>query len=147
MSLTITFYTNKSDRRKVKKDLTTVKTATSCLLKDNCEITAPVITVEGSASTFASVNYMYIPAFNRYYFASVRALSNGLVEVTGKVDILSSAGANGLLTHTAIIARQQEKFNLYLNDGTFQAYANDKVVTKEFSSGFSTPSYVLVVAG
>lgn len=146
MSLTIEFYTNESDRRVASKSLTSIASKT-CELKGDCDIVRPVIIVTGDAATYASCNYMYISAFNRYYFASVRSLPGGLLEISGECDILSSAWAAGLGDLSAVIDRQENAWNLYLNDGTFQAYANDQVVTKEFSDGFTNPCYVMVCAG
>lgn len=145
MSLTVKFYKNLSDKRVASKSLTEIASK-SCELKGDCSITSPVLIVRGDASTYAECNYMYIESFKRYYFATVTALPGGLLEIRGECDVLSSAWPY-IKDLNGIIERQQELFNLYLNDGTFKAYANDQVVTKEFSGGFSTPSYILIVAG
>lgn len=143
--VTVNFYTNKSDRRQAVKTLEDqiIKT---CEFKGDVSVTDPVLIVTGDADDYAFVNYMSIPVFGRSYFCTCRALPGGLIEVTGRVDVLSSAWSL-LQNKRAIVARQSEAYNLLLNDGTFQAYANDQVVTKEFSSGFSSPAYVLIVAG
>ena len=145
MSLTVKFYTNNSDKRVAVKNLTEI-TSKDCELKGDCSITDPVLIVTGDAATYSLCNYMYIAAFHRYYFAEVTSLPGGLLQISGKVDALSSAWPY-IKGSKCVIERQQENFNLYLNDGTFQAYANDQVVTKEFSAGFSSPAYVLIVAG
>lgn len=146
MSLTINCYKNLSDRRKAAKELELIETKTA-ELKGDVNIVSPVLILTGDAATYAECNYIEIPAFNRYYFAEFTANPGGILTATCNCDVLSSAWAHGLQDLQAVVARQQEEFNLYLNDGTFQAYANDQVVTKEFSAGFSTPAYVLVVAG
>lgn len=146
MSVTVKFYTNNSDRKTAAKTLDLIASK-DCDLKGDCSITNPVLIVTGDAATYAACNYMEIADFNRYYFAEVTSLPGGLLEIRGEVDVLSSAWANGLADLDAVIDRQEANYNLYLNDGTFQAQANDQVVTKEFSSGFSSPSYVLIVAG
>ena len=146
MSITVNCYTNYSDRRKAQKNLVLIDTK-SVELKGDVDLRNPVLILTGDAATYAACNYIEIPAFNRSYFASFTSIPGGMLEARCTCDVLSSAWAHGLKDLNAILARQQENFNLYLNDGTFQAYANDQVVTKEFSAGFSTPSYVLVVAG
>lgn len=147
MSVLIDFYTNNSPANKANKSLDLIASK-SCELKGDVSIQTPTLIVSGDAATFASCNYFAIGAFNRLYFlTSCVSLPGGLLEITGDCDVLTSAWALGLAAKEAVIARQEEDFNLYLNDGTFQAYANDSVVTKEFSAGFTTPSYVLVVAG
>ena len=145
MSVNVKFYTNNSDRRVPVKDLTEISSK-DCELKGDCSITGPVLIVTGDAATYSLCNYFYIAAFHRYYYAEVTSLPGGLMQISGKVDVLSSAWPY-IKDLDAVLDRQQENFNLYLNDGTFKAYANDQVVTKEFSSGFSSPSYVLIVAG
>ena len=146
MSVTVKLYTNTSDRRVVAKSLTLIAEK-SCEFKGDIDVENPVLILTGDGATYAaSVNYVEIAAFNRKYFARCRVLTGGLVEVTCSVDILSSAW-DYIKTQKAVIDRQESEYNLYLDDGTFQSYSNDMVVTKEFSGGFSSPSYVLVLAG
>lgn len=143
--LSVYLYTNTSDKRVVAKSLTNQITK-SCKLKGDCSILNPVLILTGDAGDYSLVNYMYIPDFHRYYFCTVRALTGGLLEVTGEVDVLSSAWPY-IANEEAVIDRQETEYNVYLNDGTFQAYAYDQVITKNFSGGFTSPGYVLVVAG
>lgn len=49
--------------------------------------------------------------------------------------------------NTGIIERQQNKWNLYLDDGTFKLYQNPLVLTRLFPSGFSAEEWILAVAG
>ena len=145
MSVTVNLYTNTSDRDYVHKTLSDpiVKT---CELKGDVDLRRPVLIVTGDASDYSLINYMSIPAFHRSYFVTCRALPGGLIEISGECDVLSSSW-DYIKDSKAVIDRQENEYNLYLNDGTFSAYANDMVVTKTFSAGFSTPSYVMVVAG
>ena len=147
MSVTVTLYKNLSDRKRAQKDLTTIAQE-SCTFKGDVDVYAPVLLFEGDAETYAKdVNYMYIDAYRRFYFCKVRSLPGGLVELSGTCDVLTSAWALGLPTLRAVIARQENNYNLYLNDGTLKAYANDQIQTLEWPQGFSTPKYVCIVAG
>ena len=147
MSIQIDFYTNNSQPNKAVKDLDLIASK-QCELKGDVSLQNPTLIVSGDAADYAPCNYFAISDFNRLYFlTSCTSIPGGMVEVTGEVDVLTSAWALGLASKEAVIARQESEYNLYLSDGTFQAYANDIVVTKEFSAGFGTPSYVLVVAG
>ena len=108
----------------------------------------------GDVENYATINYMYIPKFQRYYYLDpprVLPGENGLVEISGSCDVLSTAWEMGLKDLEAVIDKQETYYNLYLNDGSFQACVNDIVQTKEFtlgtSEGFGSPAYVLVVAG
>lgn len=146
MSVRLNLYVNKSDKRRVEKDLQLMKEI-DVELKGDVDVANPVMILSGDVNEYAALNYAQIGAFGRYYFLEPpRSLPGGLVEISGHVDILSTCALQ-LWNADAIIERQETFYNLYLNDGTFQAQCNDKVVTKEFSAGFSTPSYVLILAG
>ena len=146
MSVTVYLYSNGSDRRTAVKNLTLISTET-CEFKGDVDVLRPVLIMEGAALTnIATLNYVDIPDLGRSYFASAKILPGGLVEISCEVDVLSTAW-DYIKIREAVIARQEHDYNLYLNDGTFQAYANEQVVTKEFSGGFSSPAYVLVLAG
>ena len=47
----------------------------------------------------------------------------------------------------AIIKRQENNYNLYLDDGIFKAYQNTKHKLLKFPNGFSDFSYILALAG
>lgn len=150
--ITVEFYIATGDPKRVTKDLTLIASK-SCELKGDCSIHSPVLIVKGDAATYALCNYLYIPSFKRYYWVSeVVSIPGGMLRVTcGKCDVLSSAWGY-IRDLDAVIDRQQDAWNLYLNDGTFQAQANDLVQTKEFTlaageHGFDGPGYVIVIAG
>lgn len=145
----VDLYEMTSDKRVAAKTMTQIYQK-DCTLKGDVDLTNPVFILSGNVADYATINYMYVPKFKRYYFLDpprVLPGENGLVEVSGHCDVLTTAWTSGLKALDAIVDRQETYYNLYLNDGTFQACANDNVVTKEFPYGFSTPKYVLVVAG
>ena len=146
-------YEMTSDRRVADKTKTLIYTK-DCTLKGDVDLSRPTLILSGDVANFATINYMYIPDFGRYYFLDpprVLPGENGLVEVSGSCDVLTTAWESGLKDLEAIIDKQETYYNLYLNDGSFQACVNDIVQTKEFTigagEGFGSPSYVLVVAG
>ena len=90
---------------------------------------------------------MYIESFNRFYFVdNITSIRNGLIQFSCRVDVLMSY-RTAIRKNNAIIKKQENKWNLYLNDGTFKAYQNPNVLTKAFPSGFTTQEFVLAVAG
>ena len=146
-------YEMTSDRKRAVKTKDLIYTK-DCTLKGDVDLSRPTLILTGDVANYATINYMYIPAFKRYYFVDpprVLPGENGLVEVSGSCDVLSTAWEMGLPDREAIIDKQETYYNLYLNDGSFQACVNDIVQTKEFTigvgEGFGSPSYVLVVAG
>lgn len=146
MAFNIILQTNSSENNRVAKTLTNIATV-SGTLKSETSIIDPVILIEGDLSNYVHCNYMTISAFGRSYFVNnIRSIRNNLFEISGHVDVLSSFQTE-LKTNKAIIKKQENDWNLYLNDGSFKIYQNPIVLTKNFPSGFSTYSFVLAVAG
>ena len=146
MSFDIILQVNKSEKNKVTKSITDIITV-SGELKSETSIIDPVIMINCKLSDVTKCNYMTIGSFGRSYFVNnIRSIRSGLVEFSCHVDVLSSF-ADAIKSNSAIIRRQENNWNLYLNDGTFKVYQNPIVLTKEFPSGFSTREFVLAVAG
>lgn len=146
MAFDIVLQVNNSEKNKVNKSLTDILTV-SGILKSETSIIDPVIIINCDLSTVTKCNYMTIGSFGRSYFINnIRSIRSGLVEFSCHVDVLSSF-ADSIKENTAIIRKQENKWNLYLNDGSFKVYQNPVVLTKSFPSGFTTQEFVLAVAG
>ena len=144
--MTIDFYKNHSEKNRLDKDLTSVTSMTG-ELKENCSIIDPIIKIVGNVGTFAAVNYMYIAEFGRYYFINnVISINNDICEVHAHVDVLSTY-KDQIRSQNAIVSRQERKWNLYLNDGVFKTYQNPYIITKAFTSGFTSQHFILTIAG
>ena len=117
------------------------------VLKQPSSIIDPVILITENIESLVNANYMYIQKFNRYYFIKdIISIRNGLCEMHAHVDVLMSF-KDEILQCEVICKRQEGLWNLYLDDGSFQVFADRIVLTKAFPSGFSTQNYVLAVAG
>lgn len=146
MAFSITLQTCTSEKNKVQKTLTDIATL-SGTLRAETSIIDPVITIEGDLALYTGCNYLTIPSFGRSYFVqNIRSIRNGLFEISAHVDVLSSYG-DQLMEQQAIIRRQENDWNLYLNDGVFKVYQDPIVLTMPFPSGFSGPEFVLAIAG
>lgn len=146
MAFNISLQRNNSERNRVTKDVENIMTV-SGELKTETSIVDPVILIECDLSAVTGCNYVSIPTFGRSYFVNnIRSIRSGLVEFSCHVDVLSSF-AEQIKQNTAIIRKQENKWNLYLNDGSFKIYQNPNVLTKAFPSGFTTQEFVLAVAG
>ena len=147
--MNIVLMVNKSEPEKVTKELTTLATITGSL-KEGTSVINPTILIQGTPVTVQQIvtsNYLRIPDFGRYYFIrDISSVRTNLWEISCHVDVLQSY-ATQIKAQTAIIQRQMQKWNLYLNDGSFKVYQNPIVLTKPFPSGFNTMEFVLAVAG
>ena len=142
----ISFYVNSSEKNKVDKTLTLITTI-SGVLKESTSIIDPLIVIEGDLSAFTGCNYMAVESFGRSYFVNnIRSISNGLIEISAHVDVLSTY-KNAIRRNQAIIRKQQNTWNLYLNDGSLRVYQDPEIIVKAFPSGFTTQEFVLAVAG
>lgn len=146
MAFQISLQVNQSEKERLEKKVDTITTV-SGVLKSETSIIDPVIMIECNLNDVVNCNYMTIPAFKRSYFVNnIRSIRSGLVEFSCHCDVLSSF-ASQIKENTAIIKRQEKKWNLYLNDGSFKVYQNPTVLTKAFPSGFTGREFVLAVAG
>ena len=121
------------------------------LIKDNTSVMDPTFyfsfTSTQSMTKYRITNYAYVPDLDRYYFIkNFRIVRSGVVELNCHVDVLMTYRTS-IKQQRAIVYRQQNRSNLYLNDGVFKVYQNPIVLTREFPSGFTTQSFVLAVAG
>ena len=94
-------------------------------------------------------NYMYISEFDRYYFIDdIRSTHNNIWEISAHVDVLETY-KDQILSNQAVIRRQTNKFNTYLNDPEWKVYADENVVAYKFTqTGLNKDmKFVLAVAG
>ena len=149
----IHLYTNTAEPERVdKSSFLTALTGTDGLsgtLREATSLTAPVITVQGTltAAQAAACNYAYVPDFGRYYYVKeIVSVRTGLWQLTMQCDVLMSF-ATQIKANTAVIRRQESRFNLMLDDGIFKVYQDPIVKNMEFPGGFTTQTYILLVAG
>lgn len=145
--MTIDFFYNESEDAVVDKVITQ-KNSLSGSLKEGADLLNPTIMFSDlPASILQESNYAYIHEFNRYYY--ITGISNyrdNLWYISFHVDVLYTYKAY-IKEQTAVIARQENNWNLYLNDPKFRVYQNPYIVTKAFPSGFTDQRFVLIVAG
>lgn len=146
--LNVNFYRTDSPKNKIVKSLTSIGTF-SCALKENTSVLNPVIIIATNENLYNS-NYMEIPVFNRKYFITdIRSIGSDRWEVSAHVDVLDTY-ASAIKSNTAVIRRQENVYNLYLNDPDFLTYNYDRIQTKKFTpvSGFHKQlTYRLIING
>lgn len=112
----VRFYNNRSDKRKLSKSLSSLG-STDCMLKEPSDILRPTFTIKRQNLTeYARCNYIYVPAFNRYYFAEIAAEIGDMLTIRGvESDVLMSWG-NRIRSINCTIVRQENVFNTYMVD-------------------------------
>lgn len=149
MSFNVNLYQNESPVEKIGKNLTNSHTISDVVLKRDTSILRPVLLIN-SAQDIYTYNYMYISEFGRYYFIDdIRSINNNMWEISAHVDVLETYKTQ-ILANTAILKRQEKKFNLYLDDPEFKVLNNYRIQTKRFAgtSGWTKQlHYVLVTNG
>ena len=143
----ILLYQNLSENNRMNKDLNPPVTFRGDL-KENSSIVDPTILIESPVNVVCLYNYVYIAEFNRYYFINdVVAISNTLTQISLHVDVLMSF-KDYIKANLATTRRQENDWNLYLNDGSFRTYQYKTVGTYKFSTGFPKDNdLVMAIAG
>lgn len=156
----IALYQMKSPANKVAKDISFQIDTVNGVLRAGSSLIDPVVVVETDQNILwrKGLNYAYIQDFGRYYYVtnivSIPGQRQGVSAATSlwelhmHVDVLMSF-KDEILAQKGIIARQEAKYNLMLDDGIFMTYQNPKIQTKVFSveGPFEAQEFVLVVAG
>ena len=143
--MNVKFYTNTSQKNAVNKNISQLFDFSGTLRAES-SIIKPVITFSGLTG-IASINYAYIPDFGRYYFVTdIVCVRNNLFQVSMSVDVLMSFKSQ-ILANNAIIERNENQYDLKLNDGLFKTMQNPRIAQFEFPNGFTNWDFVLAVAG
>lgn len=148
MSFSLKLQSNASEPNRIDKDLTLVATVNGTL-KTSTSIINPSFIIGVSGNVIPTFNYISCDAFGRSYFVKdVVNVGGGLWEVRCEVDVLTSFAAE-IRANTAIVKRQEEKWNLLYNDGSFRCYQDPYIIMKEFPFGFNpdNSNFIVAVAG
>ena len=136
--------TTTSSNNTVNKQFTVVHEC-NCNLLDGSSVITPTITL--TAVSLVNCNYCEIPAFNRFYYISnYEMVTTNLLRLHLKVDVLNSFKSQ-ILENYAIINRQANDWNLYINDGSLKTYQNNITDQYKCSGSLSGDSLVLSVSG
>lgn len=141
-----TLYFNKSDKRSIGKILQSIATV-DIEMKEDTSIMDPTFILL-DPNKYLAANYIYVPDLGRYYFINNITLSHQRAFIECHVDVLESYKGD-IKDHEVILERQENEYNLYLDDPEFKIYQPTNVMTFNFPKGFdeSTQEYLLVVVG
>ena len=106
-------------------------------------------TLTGNSSIIDNANYAYCSETGYYYYLSEPMYSQQRVIYTTTVDLLMTYKSE-IKNLKCIIARQESKYNAYLNDDRLPVLNKQEVSILPFPGGFTHPSndsILLVVNG
>ena len=146
-STTVTLYNCTAEDKVVNKTsyLSSILSV-SVTIKDQCDLIDPVIYLNTSTSI---INCNYMQAFGRYYYIREKTLISGnLYAIQAHEDVLYTF-KDQILTQEGIIARQEKKYNLYLDDPLYKVTGQVIERTLKFSKSPLNKSlqYVLLTTG
>ena len=145
MSFSIDLMNNQEELNKISKSPATVMTLTGTL-REETDIVDPQINVEYSG-TLTNVNYMYISEFHRYYFITkIESIRTGLWRIYAHCDVLKTY-SEAILGTPAVVARNENMYNIMLDDSMFKVQSNPRLQIANFPNKFTGESYVLVMKG
>lgn len=145
MSFSISLQNNSSPINKIGKAISTITTVSGDL-KNESDVIRPEILIE-SDSSILSANYMTIDTFHRKYFIEeIQSVRTNLWLVKAHVDVLETY-ASQILSNTAVVLRQENNFNLLLNDGVFKCRQDPRISYRKFPSGLGDFNYILITQG
>lgn len=136
---------NSSAENVIGKSMSLVASLTGAF-RDEVDIVKPVVRIERASAV--GFNYVYISDFGRYYYVEeVKAFRNNILELSLTCDPLESFKTQ-ILNHDAIIDKQENQWNLYLNDDSIKMYQYPLIWRKLFDNAFwENFEYVLITAG
>ena len=133
------------------KRINSLKTPTdgvtiSCVLKDNCSVTSPVL--ELKTNGYPAYNYAYIADFNRYYYINDWTYYRGIWSCNLSVDVLTSWRSN-ILGTTAFVEYSTSNYSLDYTDNRIMSTQEKEISVSEIPSDLtifdSTGCYILSV--
>lgn len=147
-----------ADERVLHKGFNSWGTFDAELKSPEMEVLRPVLDVHlpgvaAGLEWWERVNYMYIPAFGRYYFVRHKVLTGRRVQLVGEVDVLMSWSGT-IAALSALLIRTEEGAD-YTPDSAYPLYPYKDMKVIELTGGeFNITSasavsynYVLNVAG
>jgi len=145
--INITMYHNHSEKNKVDKICTQVGQILTGSFKNDCDLVNPIIQLNVDIS-IKGVNYIYIEELERFYFVNkIVYIRTGLAEIYCHCDVLSSHKAQ-IRKNIAIIERQENNFNLYINDAEIKSEQKQEIQLKQFPYAFSNNfTYIIAMSG
>lgn len=134
----LTLYDVQSDRNVVDKTIQKIKDI-SFTCKGDVIIESPTLEL-GYDNDLISYSYVYIPAWDRYYYITDREVSAQRIYISLEVDPLMSFKDDLIHNTSGVVRRSAGSWNRYLNDPKLQIYSYQAVQTKALSGSDIDPT-------
>lgn len=135
--------------KKLDKQFQTNTATFDCVLKEGSSLFKPTFIIS-TGDDLGNYNYIDGTDFSGrlYTITEIKSIGNALYEVSAKTDVRSTWKSE-IRSNDAVIKRQENQYNLYLDDPEFMTYNTEQISTYKFSGTQfdKTLSYVLVVNG
>lgn len=143
----ILLYSITDEQNKINKSLSDPLTLSGAL-RENCSIVQPSLNVQGG-ETVSRYNYMYIPAFHRYYFINdVTSVRNNLWRIDANVDVLTSFKNEILALSCVVDSNTSPDYESYVMGDAWMATVKESTSIINFPGGLNeTGEYVLITSG
>lgn len=143
--MNITLYSNRSAPEVMSKNISAIETV-SGHLNEACSVETPEVTLIYSSNAL-SANYLYIPAFSRYYYIRDKIIDGDTIRLVTEVDPLMSF-QSGILNSEVIAERSSSTYDAYLNDPFVIGEVGYNYHTTAFPYTFAnTGTYVVMTTG
>lgn len=107
-----------SDKRRISKNVSTIKTYTGVRLKEDTSVIDPTFVLSGVGEQHGvpvDFNYLYCEYLQRYYFVKdIRYARGGAIEIDCHVDVLMSY-SQYIRNHGAYAERSEKEFYKHLD--------------------------------
>lgn len=142
----IYMYTNRSDAREIYKDITYVDYVTG-VFKDTQNVNRIVVNLETAYSSLASVNYVYMPDFGRWYYITEKSVVNSsITQVVLETDTLMTY-REAIQTFNCLCLRSETKYNRQQVDEKLPKVVKDLVYIREIGNPLISENIILVTVG
>lgn len=130
----ITLYNNTEPVLKMTKTPTSVGSCTGNF-PGEIDLLHPVCLVEADEATMEGANYFSLNTtpFRYFFIESKTCVRSGLWEIRGKADLRTTYAAAIQSSH-GIIARNENIYDMYLNDGMIPVSEKKAIAIQEFPS-------------
>lgn len=128
-------YFNKSPRNQVNKVLQHKSNSITIRYKETTGLYKPDLLISNTIS-LEEYNYIHVGGdIDRYYYIDSFDMAQQYYILHCTEDVLMSF-KDDIYNTTCIVAKNQGKFNAFLNDNRMKLYNKSRILTKPFDSGF-----------